>query len=176
SKTLSDAGDLLNGGSIQGYRAPSVPGFGIHADYGLAGFDVRNVFHFSGGYELPFGKGKKFDSGASGWQNQAIGGWSINWSMTLEGGQPIGIGCPDSTAAGLGCGAIRVAGQPLDLGLHNQGGFLSWYGNPKAFTQPCILGPGGVPTSSPSGCVPLTGAAALGQLTQVEGPHFNRAD
>ena len=176
SKTLSDAGDLLNGGSVAGYRAPSVPGLGIHFDYGLAGFDVRNVFHFSGGYELPFGKGKKFDSGASGWQNEAIGGWSINWSMTLEGGQPIGIGCPDGTAAGLGCGAIRVAGQPLDLGLHNQGGSLSFYGNPKAFTQPCVLGPGGVPTSSPTGCVPLTGAAALGQLTQVEGPSFKRGD
>ena len=26
SKTLSDAGDLLNGGSLQGYRAPAVPG------------------------------------------------------------------------------------------------------------------------------------------------------
>jgi len=49
SKTLSDAGDLLNGGSVQGYRAPSVPGLGIHLDYGLAGFDIRNVFHLSGG-------------------------------------------------------------------------------------------------------------------------------
>jgi hypothetical protein len=177
SKTLSDAGDLLNGGSIAGYRAPSVPGLGIHFDYGLAGFDIRNVFHFSGGYELPFGKGKKFASGAAGWQNQTIGGWSINWSTTLQGGQPIGIGCPDSTAAGLGCGVIRVAGQPLDLGLHtDSNGRLSWYGNPKAFTQPCQLGPGGVPTSSPAGCVPLKGVAALGDLTQVPGPGFHRLD
>ena len=176
SKTLSDAGDLLNGGSIAGYRAPSVPGLGIHFDYGLAGFDIRNVFHFSGGYELPFGKGKKFAPGATGWQSQAIAGWSINWSTTFQGGQPIGIGCPDGTAAGLGCGALRVAGQPLDLGLHDQNGQLSWYGNPKAFNQPCVLGPNGVPTALPTGCVSLTGAAALGQLTQVEGPPFKRVD
>src|SRR5438270_11979654 len=61
SKSMSDAGDLLNGGSDNvGYIAPSVPGFGIHYNYGLANFDIRNVFHFSGGYELPFGKGRKF--------------------------------------------------------------------------------------------------------------------
>ena len=177
SKTLSDAGDLLNGGTIAGYRAPSVPGLGIHFDYGLAGFDIRNVFHFSGGYELPFGHGKHFASGATGWQNQAIGGWSINWSTTLEGGQPIGLGCPSGTAAGLGCDDIRVAGQPLDLGLHtDSNGHLSWYGNPKAFAQPCVLGPAGAPTNKPDGCVPLTGAAALGQLFQFAGPGFHRLD
>src|SRR5207253_7791380 len=60
SKTLSDAGDLLNGGSLRGYRAPAVPGVGIQHDYGLASFDIRNVFHFSGGYQLPFGKGRKY--------------------------------------------------------------------------------------------------------------------
>jgi hypothetical protein len=181
SKTLSDAGDLLNGGSVSGYRAPSVPGLGIHYDYGLAGFDLRNVFHFSGGYELPFGKGKKYASGAAGIQNQAIGGWSLNWSTTLQGGQPIGIGCPSGTAAGLGCGAIRVKGQPLDLGLHdvndsNGKGHIAWYGNPAAFAQPCTLGTGGAPSSSPNGCVPLTGVAALGGLVQVPGPGFRRLD
>jgi outer membrane receptor protein involved in Fe transport len=50
SKTRSDAGDLLNTGSTLtgGYRAPSIPGFGIQGDYGLANFDIRNVFHLSG--------------------------------------------------------------------------------------------------------------------------------
>lgn len=177
SKTLSDAGDLLNGGSVAGYRAPSVPGVGIHFDYGLAGFDIRNVFHFSGGYELPFGKGKKFAADATGWKNQVIGGWSINWSTTLQGGQPIGLSCPNGTAAGLGCDAIRVPGQPLDLGFYtDKNGKLNYYGNPKAFNQPCVLGPGGVPTALPLGCVPLTGAAALGELTQIEGPGFHRLD
>ena len=35
SKTLSDAGDLLNGGSVSGYRAPSVPGLGPSFDWAL---------------------------------------------------------------------------------------------------------------------------------------------
>ncbi len=43
SKTMSDAGDLLNGGSLSGLRAPAVPGLGPSFDYGPANFDIRNV-------------------------------------------------------------------------------------------------------------------------------------
>ena len=179
SKAMTDAGDLLNGGSVGnvGFRAPNVPGLGMPFDYGLADFDIRNVFHFSGGYELPFGKGKRFASDASGLMNQLVGGWSVQWSTTLQGGQPIALGCPSGTASNLGCGDLYT-GQPLDLGLHTDAnGLLSYFGNPAAFTQPCVLGAGGVPIpSKPAGCVPLTGAAALGGVTRVEGPGFHRLD
>jgi len=190
SKTLTDAYDLLNNGSVgnghiaqgwNGYRAPYVPGMGVRADYGLAAADIRNVFHFSGSYDLPFGKGKRFGTDASGFKNQVIGGWSVNWSTTFQGGQPIQIPCPAATAAALGCGALRVPGQPLNLGLHtDQNNKLSWFGNPAAFTQPCVLGPGGVPETAnggtPQGCVALTGPASLGGITQVPGPRFDRVD
>jgi hypothetical protein len=177
SKTMSDAGDLLNGGSVAGYRAPNVPGLGMAFDYGLADFDIRNVFHFSGGYELPFGKGKHFMSDASGIQDKLVGGWSLNWSTTLQGGQPISLGCPSGTASNLGCGGL-FTGQPLDLGLHtDKNGLLSYFGNPAAFVQPCVLGAGGVPEAgTPAGCTPLTGAQALGGITQVPGPGFHRVD
>jgi hypothetical protein len=177
SKTMSDAGDLLNGGSVAGFRAPNVPGLGMAFDYGLADFDVRNVFHFSGSYELPFGKGKHFMSDAAGIQDKIVGGWSLNWSTTLQGGQPISLGCPSGTASNLGCGAL-FTGQPLKLGLHtDQNGLLSWFGNPGAFVQPCVLGAGGVPEAgTPAGCTPLTGAEALGGITQVPGPGFHRLD
>jgi Carboxypeptidase regulatory-like domain/TonB dependent receptor len=188
SKVLTDAHDLLNGGSINngasgninGYRAPGVPGFGIQSDYGLAPFDIRNVFHFSGGYELPFGRGKHFMTDSSGLINKLVGGWSINWSSAFQGGQPITLTCPTATTSGTACGAF-FTGQPLKLGLHTDAnGLLSYYGNGGvggAFTQPCTLGANSVPiANSPLGCVPLTGLAALGGLTQVEGPGFNRFD
>jgi hypothetical protein len=177
SKTMTDAGDLLNGGSSQGFRAPNVPGLGQAFDYGLADFDLRNVFHFSGGYELPFGHGKRFMGDASGFADKAVSGWSIIWSTTLQGGQPITLACPSTTASNLGCGAL-FTGQPLDLGLHTDAnGLLSYYGNPAAFTQPCVLGTGGVPEpGTPAGCTPLTGAAALGGITQFPGPGFHRLD
>jgi len=185
SQARSDAHDLLNGGSagspgsnnVNGYRAPGVPGFGIRGDYGLAPFDIRHVFHFSGAYELPFGKGKRFLGDASGFKDKAIGGWSVIWSSTLQGGQPVTIPCTGPTTAGTACNALVVNGQNPQRGIYtNANGFLAML-NAAAFTQPCTLGPGGVPTSSPTGCVPLAGFAALGGgPTQVAGPGFRRLD
>ena len=183
SKTLGDASDLLNGGSsensasgnVNGYRAPGI--LGIGADYGLANFDIRNVVHVSGGYDLPFGRGKKFMSDATGAKNQIVGGWSFNWSGAFQGGQPIALGCPTQTAAGVACGAL-FTGQALNLGLHNDAnGKLSWFGNPNAFVQPCALSATLTPEpNTPTGCTPLTGNAALGGVTQVPGPGFHRLD
>jgi hypothetical protein len=181
SKTRSDAYDLLNGPGVS-YRAPDVPGFGIHGDYGLANFDIRNVFHFSGGYQLPFGKGKHFMSDAMGVTNRLVGGWSVIWIATLQGGQPITLGCPTDPVAGTTgtkCYDLLVKGQSPKLGLHTDAsGQLSWFGNPAAFAQPCVLGAGGVPVNNkPVGCVALTGLAALGgSPTQVPGPGFHRLD
>jgi hypothetical protein len=176
AKTMTDAGDLLNGGSVAGFRAPNVPGLGMPFDYALADFDLRHVFHFSGGYELPVGKNKRFMSNPSRITNAAFGGWSIAWSTTLQGGQPISLECPSSTASNLGCGDLYT-GQPLKLGLHTDAnGKVSWFGNPAAFTQPCVLGAGGPTAGTPTGCVALAGAAALGGITQVPGPGFHRLD
>jgi hypothetical protein len=175
SKTLSDAGDLLNGGTTGGFRAPSVPGLGYKFDRGLADFDLRQVIHFSGGYQLPFGKGKMFLNNSGKVADDLLGGWSVNWIATLQGGQPLNFGCPDGTAAGLGCNDIRVAGQSPKLGLHKDGnGYLNWIGNPAAFNQPCELGNN---TPTPTGCVSLSGAAALGsQPGQIPGPGFHKLD
>jgi len=179
AKTLSDAGDLLNGGSVNGYRAPNVPGFGPRFDWGLANFDLRNVVHFSGGYELPFGKNKRFMSDAGGLANAAIGGWSVNWIVTLQGGQPISLSCPSATTAGTNCTVLSVPGQSQKLGLHtDSNGKLSWFGNPAAFQQPCLLGANNVPIpNSPSGCIPLTGFQLLGGYpTSTFGPKYHNFD
>src|SRR5262249_34179729 len=110
SKGRSDAQDPLENGGIAAYRAPDLPGFGVHADYGLTSFDVRNALHFSGGYALPIGKGKRWLGASRGLLNQTIGGWSANWILTLQTGQPLTIPCSITTAAGLGCYALLVPG------------------------------------------------------------------
>ena len=179
SKTLTDAGDLLNGGSTNGLRAPWVPGFGPRFDWGLASFDIRNVFHLSGGYELPVGKGKKFAGNSSEITNAVIGDWSINWIATLQGGQPLSLSCPTSTTSGTNCNDVLVQGEKQKLGLHTDSlGNLSWFGNPAAYQQPCQLGLTGTPIpNSPTGCVPLTGASILGGgPSTTYGPGFHRLD
>jgi hypothetical protein len=172
SKTLTDAGDLLNGGSLSGYRAPSVPGYGPSFDYGPAPFDIRQVLHFSGGYELPFGSGKKFMGSGGKGMNYLIGGWSVNYILTLQGGQPITLGCPSATTAGTGCNDVRVQGQDPKLGIQLTANGPRWFNNPAAFQQPCPLG-----AAATTGCIPLTGSGVLGGAPgTVVGPGFHRFD
>jgi Carboxypeptidase regulatory-like domain/TonB dependent receptor len=183
SKTLSNAGDLLNGGNTGSNRAPNVPGFGLSNEWGPASFDIRNVFHLSGGYELPFGKGKRFLPDANRFVNTVLGNWSVNSIVTLQGGQPLNLSCPSSTTSGTNCNDVTVPGQSQKLGLHtDSNGKLNWFGNPKAFQQPCQMGgtPGGplapIP-GSPAGCIPLTGFGALGDRPgQTVTPGFHRWD
>ena len=167
SRCRSDAADNLNGTAI-GYRAAYVPGFGIQGDYGDCNFDIRNVFHFSGGYELPFGKGKHYASGVTGVANQLVSGWSTQWIATVEGGQPMTVGCDTGTTSGTGCNALIIPG----VARHGSGApdhFL----NPAAFTQPCLPG-----TTTPSRCAP--GIAGLGLLggtdSNVSAPGISRLD
>jgi hypothetical protein len=184
SKTLSDAGDLLNGGSTGSLRAYNVPGLGPKFDYALADFDLRNVIHFSGGYQLPFGKGQKYMN-QGGVSNAILGGWATNWILTLQGGQPINFGCPTGTTSGTSCNDILLAGQSPKLGvkIETLGGYHGpfWIGNPAAFSQPCQLGviSGSIAPipDTPAGCVPYYGAGALGSKAgQIPGPGFHRLD
>ena len=172
SKTLSDALDLLNGGSLGNFRAPAVPGLGPSFDYGPADFDVRQVLHFSGTYDLPFGTGKRFMGSAGKGMNNLFGGWSTNYILTLQGGQPITLSCPSATTAGTNCNDVRVPGQNPDLGIHITANGPRWFNNPAAFQQACPLGAAATP-----GCIPLTGSAVLGDSQgTVSGPGFHRLD
>ena len=178
SKVLTDAVDLLNGGSLSGYRAPYVPGLGTSFDYGPAPFDIRNVFHFSGGYELPVGRGKRYLGDTGRLTDAVLGGWSLNYLVTLQGGQPITVPCPTATTSGTNCNSFLVPGQSPKLGIHQDANRQpNFIGNPAAFQQPCQLGFDGPIPGSPTGCIPLSGTAILGGLPgTIYGPGFHRFD
>lgn len=161
SKCMMDTRDLLNNNQL-GFRAPYLPHFGIQADYSYCDADVRNMVHVSGGYQLPFGKGKRFARNAGGAANAVIGGWTANWILTLQDGQPFGIGCPRGTTSGMGCNAFLVPGQSMISGPHDVNQWL----NPAAFAQPPIA-----TTAGQSDYTVLGGAA-----TQAVGPGFHRLD
>ena len=170
SKVLTTARDLLNG-NIGGWQAPYLPGFGIQRDRTLADFDVRNIVHFSGTYELPLGKGKHWSNTSGGWMNAVVGGWAMNYILTLQDGQPFSVGCKQGTTTGLGCFALLVPGQDRNGGHHNVAHWL----NSAAFNSPCPLG--GTPFTKPTPCAPESGFGLLGGApSQGVGPGFHRLD
>jgi hypothetical protein len=172
AKAMNDAKDPLNpGGDNYLYRAPLVPGFGIQGDYALANYDVRNLVHFSGIYELPFGSGKHFLTNARGPLNQVVGGWQMNWILTLRDGYPFSVPCSVDTAnegtsqnilGWVGCYADLTPGQNIIGGKHDVNQWI----NPLAFHNP--------PAAT---AISRTDFAALGGMgLQAVGPGFHRLD
>jgi hypothetical protein len=61
----------------------------FEADRGRNNFDVRHTFNLSALYELPFGKGKKYDFGKTG--NFLLGGWQIGGIANARSGVPVEV-------------------------------------------------------------------------------------
>jgi hypothetical protein len=159
---LTNAVDVLNATSLSGYRAPFLPNFDTHGDFGRCDFDINKVVHLSGTYELPVGPGKQFLNNHGGVVNAIIGGWATNWILTLQDGQPGTVLCPITTTSGFGCNALRVPGENPDAGLHNVNQWL----NPAAFANPPVATTIGQTDYSPLG----------GGPSNFRGPGFHRLD
>lgn len=56
-----------------------------------ADFDVRHRFTFSGAYDLPFGKGKRFGNDWNSAADAFLGGWRLNMITTVQSGQPFSV-------------------------------------------------------------------------------------
>jgi hypothetical protein len=87
SKALDD-GDSLN--ATAAANAPGLVSnpFDLHADYGLATYDVRHIGVINAVYTLPFGKGQAVANSLEGWSNALVSGWSVNSIVTIQSGFP----------------------------------------------------------------------------------------
>ncbi len=78
-------------------------------DLGSNNFDVRHTFNFSAVYDLPFGKGRKYELGGLG--NAILGDWQIGTIVNARSGVPLEIGIvrPDvvmQCVNAAGCGGL----------------------------------------------------------------------
>jgi hypothetical protein len=58
----------------------------LNCDYGPSDFDIRHRFVSSAVWDLPFGRGKPFASGAGRLADLAVGGWSLSAITTFQTG------------------------------------------------------------------------------------------
>lgn len=77
----------LSSGSNEARTSAQLDNF--EGDRGRNNFDIRHTFNLSALYELPFGKGKRFDLGSTG--NVLLGGWQIGGILNARSGVPVEV-------------------------------------------------------------------------------------
>jgi hypothetical protein len=179
SRCMTDARNILNsfGDNIwDPLDGGTVPGVPISDGYRFCGSDVPNLFHASGIWQLPFGRGQAFGRNMSKIADAFVGGWQAQGIWTVESGFPFNLGCvavPISNPASTTCEPDLVPGQPLYLHSGPDGG-INEFLNPAAFTDPPACIP---PTGSTDGIGCANGFAVLGgRTTQAHGPTYNDLD
>ncbi len=135
SKSLDD------GAAWNSSVAANSPGFVMfpldpRLDWGLSPFDARRLAAINGTYELPFGTGKAFLNGGSGWERKLVSGWMLGGIETLQSGFPftpqLGF---NPTNNGDTRNPIRPSWNPAFHGNLIEGGPAQYF-NPAAFIVP----------------------------------------
>jgi hypothetical protein len=131
---------LDNGDSLNQTTAGNAPGlasnpYDLHADWGPATYDVRNIAVVSAVYALPFLHGK-IAHDPHGFAHVALTGWSVNSILTLQSGFPM---TPQLSYNPSNDGDTRNPVRPfINPDFHGKiilGNPAQWF-NPAAFLAP----------------------------------------
>jgi len=99
---------------------------------GNSDFDVRRSLVLSWSYDLPFGRGKKFASGAHGVTQVLIGGWQVNSIDTFATGSPF---TPVMVSSALNSGNAGQWPNRIGSGAIANQSIHAWF-NPADFVSP----------------------------------------
>lgn len=105
-KTLTDTG-----GVGQTNFDPVLDLRNLHLEYQRADYDAAHVFNFNGIYELPIGKGRRFDT--SGPLDAVLGGWQLTSIIQVASGAPFSILDPRGTLNRAGRSTRQTANTNL---------------------------------------------------------------
>jgi hypothetical protein len=142
SKSLDNSG-LVTQNNVAEYQNSLFPDL----DYGVSLFDIRHIITANGFYELPFGRGKRFDVG-NGVLSKVISGWRTGTVFTGQSGLPLTVAQNAGQAFGGGSiggfipnsGAIPLQNSLFDQGLHSDVTYSSTgvasSGNPNPASGP----------------------------------------
>ena len=91
SKLIDDAGSVFDASIVTGPVAnfPVADSFNRALEKGISTGDIPNVFVTSFTYDLPFGKGRRFNLGGVG--DKLLGGWEIAGTVLLQSGLPFPV-------------------------------------------------------------------------------------
>ena len=144
SKGLLIQGSYTFGKSLSNTFASSSSVFDQPASFrdlslkkGYSTFDIRHGFKANFIYELPFGKGKTFMTGANGIVDRIVGGWAFNGNLRYQSGIPFAFNAPISIGPGIQNSAnFQLVGMTVKdlqnaVGIYKDG--VNSAGNPDGF-------------------------------------------
>jgi hypothetical protein len=154
-----------------GYNAD--PGFqnyyDSHADYGVAGSDVKHNLNGTATYAIPLGRGQKYMSNANRLVDELLGGWKISSGFMFYSGFPQTIGAGNSNVNSYGQTRAEQY-RPLHI-VHRSR--YAWFGtDPSA--QPCTTA--GVDDGVCAFGVPAQNTFGNSVNGVVRGPGFRDVD
>jgi hypothetical protein len=165
-------------GNVNGYQG-TAGGAGYITDrdfrlsYRPSPYDIRNIFHASGGYDLPFGKGKAL-LGGSKLANEVLGGWNVSTIIVLQSGPPVQFSGGYATFNSSSNSGVVFAPGVTGQQIQNAVG-VNRTGNPWVLTvNPNLIGANGA--VSPNYFAPNVTPGTLANFNYIYGPHWFNAD
>ncbi|RRA50218.1 TonB-dependent receptor [Acidipila sp. EB88] len=176
SKSLGTSVQGSTAPGLYGGRSGSAPGFftlrNKALNYFPSTFDVRNVFHLSGTYDLPFGQGRTFlhDSKLA---NSTIGGWTLGAIVTYQSGYPFlfsgGTSTFNQNDSGIALTGVTVAQLQKQVRVRHVAG-SPWV----SYFDPKYIGANG--QANPAYISPQQTPGQIGTLMWLHAPKWTNTD
>ncbi|HXS94791.1 MAG TPA: TonB-dependent receptor [Candidatus Limnocylindrales bacterium] len=163
-------------GPVNGYQANAGGSFitdrNFQLSYRPSNYDIRHVFHLSGTYDLPFGKGHAYLRNSK-IGNEILGGWTIGTIVVFQSGPPSQITGGYATF-NQNDGGVNFAPGVTAHTIQEAVG-VNRTGNPWVQTvSPSLLAANGGISSAYY--VPNTTPGVLGASPYIYGPHWFNED
>jgi hypothetical protein len=124
--------------------------YNMAAEWGPAGFDIRQALSVTGTYDLPFGRGKRFGGNMNRILDEAVGGWKLSGTNVTYTGFPLTANSPSNYSSQVFAADARPNQyNPLKITNHSVNAWFGTYvlpGNPGAACGPtqnngtCVFG------------------------------------
>ena len=155
--------------NVNGFSGAFQNYYNSAADWGPAGYDVRNNLSAIGVYDLPVGRGRHFLSDANPWVDGFIGGWRLSTAIVLYSGFPQTTTGPSNNSNSYGNSRPN---QYRPLKIRNRS-IDNWFGTDPSAT-PCLTA--GVDNGVCAFGVPASNTFGTARNGNVRGPGFNNID
>jgi hypothetical protein len=144
----------------------------IMLNYGPSLFDIRQVLHVSGTYDLPFGKGQRFLNTSNPFLDRVVGGWTVGTIVTYQTGTPFQLMGGYNTFNDYADGGLVYHGLTNNqlqsaIGVYAAPGAYAYGINPKYLLNG---------TANPQYLTPNETPGTFGYHTWLYGPHFSNTD